>query len=229
MSTSHFNPVHSAVHALCSSNPEDPNSGWEYVKSKNGVKIFKKSCPSSPFIIIRAETIMAASVRETFEFLRNLEKVRTLDSALAELKRIEELGAGRSVVYSAVKLPWPASNRDFVCENIEGVAEDHGFCVGHSVQHHACPERKGYVRGHVLASGYLYRALPGDNNQCRMVCVAQVDPKVCIPTKIVNLATLHNSAVVAKIRDALLKEKKRKMAEQHSHSHPTIPRQPLIG
>jgi len=90
--------------------------------------------------------------------------------------------------------------RDFCLENLV-VMLDEGtvLSLAQSVERLDVPEKPPFVRGTVLASGYLAKSI--GQNRCELTYVVQVDPKGWLPKWVVNLVAVDQTDNVTRIAD----------------------------
>eukprot|EP00743_Colponemidia_sp_Colp-15_P015532 GILK01018703.1.p1 GENE.GILK01018703.1~~GILK01018703.1.p1 ORF type:complete len:238 (+),score=17.29 GILK01018703.1:53-715(+) len=210
----------SEISTLCASDPSLESNGWKFVKQTDGVNVYTKEATNSPFLIIRGETTVTASVEDILNFLNDRNNLRACDPMMMELKEIEAVGDGHHIVYSQIKTPWPVANRDFVMESCSRIVDGVGFSVGFSVDHKSAPQLKGFVRGHIHASGYMCRPNNENKDLTDLVFIAQVDPKGMLPAWFVNCAAAGQATNVARIRDLFLMQKHIVPVAAHTDAEP---------
>jgi len=111
------------------------------------------------------------------------------------------------VVYYSFKAPWPVTGRDFFVLAGEKITDD-GIVISavNSVLRSDCPERSGYVRAQLKASGFVIKPLDNDDDgtpRCMVTYVVQCKPMGWIPNMIVNQVNLEQGMVILAIRNAI--------------------------
>jgi len=187
----------------------DPN--WKSLKKKQGYEVFWMRSDESPLVYVKGEGVVEASVQELFEFLQDFDKTTSIDPMYKEGKIVLDLGGKHTINYAAFYMGPLISCRDFVMHGYDGVGESGiGVSVGKSIDLDALPERGGYVRAIINASGYVYRALPEDPSKCFVQYVVNVDPKGWLPYWLVNLAASDQGTNIKRLQEYFAKEKKPK-------------------
>merc|ERR1712146_226709 len=108
-----------------------------------------------------------------------LEQAQKWESDLQALN-IKEVSSEKKIVVVNAKFaaPFPVSGRQFVNAKISRDLGDGSFAIVQTGINH--PDFKAdatYVRGVVLISGYLFRAVPDQPDKTEVLRVTAVDPK----------------------------------------------------
>jgi len=142
----------------------------------------------SPLVLVKGEGVVEAPVAELMFFCSKLETATSIDPMFLEGKEFEDLGGGHLFVYAAFQMPPLITNRDFVYHSVDRLIEESGIGVsfGHSIIHPDVPDKSGFVRAHINASGYVFRPVEGDPTKSFAQYIVHVDPKGWIPTWVVN-------------------------------------------
>lgn len=87
------------------------------------------------------------------------------------------------MMYAAVNLPWPLSNRDYVYHRrVKFFPQEHAFVIICQSAHHAsAPECNGLVRVETYALRMCIRASSGSNDACDFHAEYEDDTDFCIP------------------------------------------------
>lgn len=62
--------------------------------------------------------------------------------------------------------------------------------VNQSIEHKLCPEKRGIVRFEVECAGFIIEPIENQPNKCRVIQIADGNPKGWIPKQLVNLGGL---------------------------------------
>jgi len=202
---------------------EDPSqNGWDFVKKKDGVSVFKKKPTDSPITMIRGEAdCILATAQELRKFTSGVKNLKNLDVMCDEATCRElSIDSSHSILYSGFRLPWPLNKRDFVWyEHFGDTEKGIGFDLGVSVLHDDFPSVKGFVRGEIQSSGYVF--IPnGDGKTSKAVYMVLVDPKGWLPAWVVNLVAADQAMNLMRLRNIFeqkgetLKAKKKKKRQK---------------
>mmetsp|Transcript_20235 Transcript_20235/g.31633 ORF Transcript_20235/g.31633 Transcript_20235/m.31633 type:complete len:164 (-) Transcript_20235:121-612(-) len=143
-----------------------------------------------------------SQVDEVLKFIKNkLESHVVLNTTSYDHKLLEQKDEGRTVWYSAYRMPWPIDSRDCVWETLEVIQEDgRGLCLGRSVRHKKAPARRGYVRVDMRHCGGLLDPCPENPNHTVFTFLGQADLKGWIPGVAGNLASVAQAECVKRLK-----------------------------
>jgi len=166
---------------------ESKEEGWVTQVDKTGLKILTKQTKDTPINMLKVVAELSLPCETIYNVLHDPNYRKTWDENMLEGKLIEQLDPFNDVGYYALKSPiFAVSHRDFCNQRSWWTAADRSEYVifNHSVPHPDCPEKKGFVRGTSILTGYWLR--PVKDNHCSMVYMTQTDPGGWIPAWAVN-------------------------------------------
>jgi hypothetical protein len=182
----------------------EETEGWEKIFDKNGTTVYKKKTADSKIHAVKVFTFFAdVSADQIYDTLHDHEYRAEWDENMIEGKVIEILDTHNEVGYYSAKMPTGITNRDFCNQRAWRASKDKGeyIIMNHSVPHPDCPEKKGFVRGISIRTGYLMRIRP--EGGVHFMYYSQSDPKGWIPSGIINwLMTQLAPKIVTKFHKA---------------------------
>jgi len=161
--------------------------GWEKIGNDDGVEVFKKDVPGSPFVAFRGEGVIDAPLWKVFSVMADDKRSIEWVDDLVEFHVIRNVSQFERIEYNHVGTPFVVKDRDFVMDI--KVVPDHLkrtiLVLMHSVGDPAAPETK-YVRGVIMESSFILRSIDA-GGKVLMTAEVHVDPKGSIPSWLVNL------------------------------------------
>ncbi|KAK9695663.1 hypothetical protein K7432_012842 [Basidiobolus ranarum] len=122
-----------------------------------------------------------------FEYMLNVDRWKQWDVVCDNAEIVETVDPVTRFQYIRTKPIWPISARDVLLFSTMKKLEDGKYVmVGKSMDHEKCPTKKGVLRMDVNFLGMCVFAEPEDNTKCRVVFVADGDPKGWVPKNIVK-------------------------------------------
>lgn len=166
--------------------PAAPGPGWEKIGDKDGVTVFKREVPGSPFHGLRGSGLVRAPPSRVALVLlddaRAPEWVDSLDAAMV----VNVISSSEYIEYNHVSMPWPVSDREFLTR----VTLEHDAASGAAIirsepeQQASFPLRPKTVRG-ALRGVYLLE--PREGGQSTYLTVElHSDPRGWLPGWLVN-------------------------------------------
>jgi START domain/Vacuolar sorting protein 9 (VPS9) domain len=179
---------------------------WEFVKTQEGVDIHRRTMPNSSLQCVRGVAIVPASPLDILRIIREPSNRRHYDSMCHDASIVQRIDDCHTIAYYAFKAVrfCTTSFRDFcVLLHWRQVDPTTFIMLGQSVRHPDCPESKKskFVRGKLLISGWILKAVPDEPDKCRVTYIAHLDLGGYIPSWIQNLIAAKQPMVL----DALSK------------------------
>ena len=183
--------------------------GWSVVSNNKGVFIMKKlpSKGSPPINCVKGTMRINAPPDFILRVLMDPTHAIELDDMMKEMREIKIITPYLALLHLLYKAVWPTSPRDFAVMNVVGRTDPH------TRVHAACsivdpriPEIKGYVRGAVLAGGYVVKDVPGSADSAEVTYITQVDLKGSVPSFVVNKIVESQPQCVNQLNNIIVKE-----------------------
>lgn len=178
--------------------------GWVHIKDVDDIKCSFKRSDESPFVLVKGDGIVNASLDAVLEFCSDPNNLYITDPMLIEVDIIEELEKDFKIVHFMAKMPPAVSNRDFVWQEFDGMWQEESprvaVSVVRSVEHEKVPPKQGFVRGELVSSGFLLREVVGDPSKARVTYMIHVDPKGWLPVFLVNMLAGDQAMNVVRLK-----------------------------
>ena len=177
--------------------------GWVVVGTSKDVFIMKKSPARGEHPVNCVKGSMKINVPPDFVLRAIMDPTNAneLDAMLKEAKIIEELSPTVHLLHLSYKSVWPTTARDFSVVNVIGRTDSetriHAAC---SIVDPRIPEERGFVRGNIIAGGYVIKDFPGDPESSHVTYITQVDLKGSVPSFVVNKITELQPQCVNELR-----------------------------
>ncbi len=159
---------------------------WTLKTNKDGIAIYTKTIENSNYKGIRVKCSVPATLTQ---FVAVIMDVNTATEWLYSTKSstlLKQVSPAEVYYYSEVGLPWPLSNRDFVCHlTVRQDPHTKVVTIDGPVVPDYIPAKNGIVR--VTHSSGKWLISPGDNNTVNIEYTLEADPGGSIPAWLVNL------------------------------------------
>ncbi|MCF6407594.1 START domain-containing protein [Chitinophaga filiformis] len=159
---------------------------WTLKSNKDGIAIYTKTIENSNYKGIRVKCSLPATLSQ---FVAVIMDVNTATEWLYSTKSstlLKQVSPAEVYYYSEVGLPWPLSNRDFVCHlTAKQDPRTKIVTIDGPVVPDYMPEKSGIVR--VTRSSGKWIIAPGENNTVNIEYTLEADPGGSIPAWLVNL------------------------------------------
>jgi len=151
------------------------------------------------------EGIVEASVDQLMELFRELQSTKIVDPIFIEAEDIEEFDQFNRILRFKYQMPAMVKNRDFLFHNHEAILTDRkvktGIVVGISVEHDKCPADPKFIRGIIMASGWVFEELEDNPKHTRAYYIVQSDPKGWLPVLAVNVISADQCLNVYRLKE----------------------------
>lgn len=159
---------------------------WTLKTNKDGIAIYTKTIENSNYKGIRVKCSLPATLSQ---FVAVIMDVNTATEWLYSTKSstlLKQVSPAEVYYYSEVGLPWPLSNRDFVCHlTAKQDPRTRVVTIDGPVVPDYVPVKDGIVR--VTHSSGKWIISPGENNTVNIEYTLEADPGGSIPAWLVNL------------------------------------------
>jgi len=159
---------------------------WSLKLDKEGIKVYTKNLDDSPYKAIKTVCIIDASLSKLTAVLLDISRGTDWVYATKKCTLLKQHSPSELIYYSAIEVPWPASNRDFIVllkamqdektkvVTVEGINKPTYL-----------PEYKNMVR--IQQSYSKWVIIPLANGQVKVEYVLQADPGGNVPSWLINL------------------------------------------
>ena len=163
-----------------------PAQSWNFIKEKDGVKIYTRTPENTSFKCYKGETVFHATMEQLSQYIGNVENRSWWDKTVSEVKVIEAQFGKHAIYYIVYDVPWPMSDRDLCAEvfitndSIKGIK-----VVSAKPKEGIVPERKGIVRIKNYWQKWTLTTI--GKNSVHAVLEGFVDPGGSIPSWLYNM------------------------------------------
>jgi len=193
-------------------------------KVVDGVSCYWRQVENSPFVLVKGECVVEATVEQVFAFVRNFDNMKKMDDMYITGSTLEQFSPNDAILYAQFQLPTIfISNRDFVFQGCDHFQENPklAVCVSASADsENAPPVPSGFVRGHIEASGFVIKEVEGDTNKSHVSYIVHVDPKGWLPAWAVNLSAVDQARNVGRVKRHVESAAKNQTVEQQENKVP---------
>ena len=163
---------------------------WDYIKEKNGIKIYTRTPEYSSFKCFKGETILHATMQETGMYVGNVKNFNWWDKNIRELKVIESESDKHVKYYFIYDVPWPLNDRDICVEVFITIDTASGVKVVYAKPlPGVIPERDDIVR--IKNYWQKWTLTPIGNNSVHAVLEGFVDPAGSVPAWLYNMVIVE--------------------------------------
>lgn len=133
------------------------NDGWEFVKEKKGVALYKKDMPGSNYTAFKAKTVVNSTMAAIGAVLRDVPQYPQWMAKIAEARVLKQYDANNMDAYLVMDFPWPTADRDVVVNGATTIdpATGNVTVVSRVIDDPAMPEKEGLVRVPALTQQFV--------------------------------------------------------------------------
>ncbi|CAH0492963.1 unnamed protein product [Peronospora farinosa] len=159
----------------------------EPIYAEKDLKIFRPSQEDSSLPVYYAKGWLPFSADTLFNALMDARYRKSWDDTVHQLYVVEHQHVS-DVMYFALNLPWPLTNRDYVYRRrVEFYPSQNAFVVLYQAAHHAdAPVNETRVRVETCTLRLCIRSLPDSTDSCDFHLEYEDDTNFSIPNYIVN-------------------------------------------
>ena len=163
---------------------------WEIKKNKDGIKVYTKVNPQSPFDLLKAECEVAVNADVLLQLIFDVSKHKLWVYNTEQSVLIKRNSAYDILYYGETYAPWPVSNRDLV---IHLIASRDSLTGIYTINGKSKPDLKPEVEGKIRVprSEAVWKLVPLGNNKTRVSYSLDIDPGGSIPAWLVNYASVE--------------------------------------
>ena len=160
---------------------------WEFVKEKDGIKIFTRLEPGNNFKSFKGELEISAEVSEVCSLIEDVERFVKWDEDVRLIKVLEHEPGEFLKYYVIYDVPWPFKDRDLCVEtHITSNQLDGSIFLKSRPIPDAYPPGEDCVRITNYWQNWMIQ--PTETGMVRIILEGYADPSGDIPAWIANLA-----------------------------------------
>jgi hypothetical protein len=162
------------------------DTGWEKLRTEEGIVVSRKEVEGSPFVAFRGEGDVDAPLLLSASVLVDIARDHEWVDSVVEARILHPVSATEYVTYSHVGTPAGMSDRDFVMSVTLTVepAQKKIVVRMRSIDDPMAP-KTSYVRGQLKDSSFTLSASP-DGKKTHVVAEIHCDPMGSVPSFMVN-------------------------------------------
>lgn len=157
------------------------------IYAEKDLEVFRPALKQSTLPVYFIKGWLPVSADTLFNALMDARYRAGWDANMRQISVLDRKSDG-DVMYAAVNLPWPLSNRDYVYHRrVKFFPQEHAFVIICQSAHHAsAPECNGLVRVEAYALRMCIRASSGSNDACDFHAEYEDDTDFSIPNYGIN-------------------------------------------
>jgi hypothetical protein len=163
---------------------------WDFIKEKNGIKIYTRTPENSSFKSFKGETVFHASMQQLGLYIGNFKNFNWWDKNVKDLKVLVSEPGKHAIYYLVYKVSWPLNDRDLCVEvHITYDSVRREKVVFAKPLPGAVPEKKGIVR--IKNYWQKWTLTEIHENTVHAVLEGYVDPGGNIPAWLYNMVIVE--------------------------------------
>jgi len=163
---------------------------WDYVKEKNGIRIYTRTPENSSFKCFKGETIFHTSMQKLGLYIGNVRNFNWWDKNIRELKVIDPGSEKHVRYYFVYHVAWPLWDRDICVDVFISIDTISGEKVVYAKPlPDVIPERQKMVRIKNYWQKWTLR--PISDNSVHAVLEGFVDPGGSVPAWLYNMVIVE--------------------------------------
>lgn len=176
---------------------------WEFVKEKDGIRVYLADEPGQAVKAYRGETILKATADEILDLLIDINNYKIWDESIYELELIEKQDENSFKYYMAYNVPWPFEDRD-ICVEVTVINDP--AKSEYKVSSKSVPELIPGKEGRVRITDYWqhWSVVPLEEGKARVISEGFADPAGNTPAWLNNMVITDSPLkTLRKIREQL--------------------------
>jgi hypothetical protein len=159
---------------------------WNFVKEKDGIKIYTRNEPNSSLKSYRGEAVFHASMDKVCMLLGTAKNLDWWDKGFRMIKVLKHEDQKFIQYYFIYDMPWPVVDRDLAVESTIKMDTASGvYTVSSRPMSKAVPENPDLVR--ITSYWQKWTAQPMDKGNIHVTLEGSVDPGGNIPAWVYNM------------------------------------------
>ena len=163
---------------------------WELKKNKEGVKVFTKSNPISPFDLLKAECNINVGTNQLLELIFDVSRHTEWVYNSVQSVPIKKISQYDIIYYGETYAPWPVSNRDLIIHLKAITDSTSGICNITAISE---PTLKPLVDGKIRVPRSIskWKLTPINDQTTHVIYTLDIDPGGSLPAWLVNFASIE--------------------------------------
>jgi len=198
------------------------DNSWSLSVQRDGVRVWRRTVPGSPYNEVRANGILQASPREVLALLRRSDEdsIRLYNPMYDSGRDLEQLDANTKVSYGAVRAIFPFKPRDTVtCVAFRELPDGVLALILNAVDHPAMPPRSGYVRAKIITGTFIMEPVRRQPGKTNFTMSQQVNAGGIIPAWCMNSLMAQDAVQFVKRLDVASRQGGRTALREPSTVH----------
>jgi hypothetical protein len=166
-------------------NPKSEAQNWNLEFDKNGVKVWTRKLDWSKIKEFKGETIINSNLGSIIYVLDDTDNFPKWVYNCYEAKRLKKESEFRGVIYTAIKLPWPAKNRSVTYQYVATQDKATKVITLNMMSTKDIIKDDGNVRMTYMKSSYLITPLSA--NRVKIAFQSHADPAGDLPQSVINM------------------------------------------
>lgn len=188
--------------------------GWKFETMQQGVDVYTKQLPGSEIISSKGIGIVNAPAEIVFSVFTNSAVRPHWDEMFKKGGVVKKVDKVTSIVYEALKAPWPVSARDYVLlVRSTKLSDGSIFVYSRSLDENLVPEEKQFVRANMIYSALHIQPLT--SSSCRVTYSLASDPRGSLPKYLINLSNVKQPLCIAAVADLIRRSPRMVHAIKH--------------
>ena len=155
-----------------------------------GVKVFTKANPNSPFNLLKAECEINVGINQMLTLIYDVNRHTEWVYNSVQSVLIKKNSTYDIIYYGETYAPWPVSNRDLVIHLTAATDSITGICNITAISE---PKLKPLVKGKIRIprSVSKWKLIPVNNQTTHVIYTLDIDPGGSLPAWLVNFASVE--------------------------------------
>jgi hypothetical protein len=159
---------------------------WEFVKEKNGIKIYTRTKAGEALKSYKGITVIHAPAEKVFALIEDVNNTDWWDKNLTQIKVLRYEKYKHAKYYLVYDLPWPVTDRDLCVDVMVTVDPVTGIGrISASPLPGVIPERDDMIR--IKNYRQTWTVTPAGKDSSLVVLEGYVDPAGTIPEWVINM------------------------------------------
>jgi hypothetical protein len=163
---------------------------WELKKNKEGVKVYTKSNPISPFDLLKAECNINVGTNQLLKLIFDVSRHTEWVYNSVQSVTIKKISQYDIIYYGETYAPWPVSNRDLIIHLTAITDSTSGICNITAISE---PTLKPLVDGKIRVPRSIskWKLTPINDQTTHVIYTLDIDPGGSLPAWLVNFASIE--------------------------------------